>query len=92
MKVEVAYAKPDEQVIIPVDVEQGTTLTQAIEHSGILQRFPEIDLKQNKMGIFGKAAKADTVLREMDRVEIYRPLIADPKESRRRRADKKANK
>ena len=89
IQVEVAYAKHDEQVIIPLDVEVGTTLEQAIDLSGILEQFPEIDLSQNKTGIFGKIAKADTELREKDRVEIYRPLIADPKESRRKRAEKK---
>ena len=84
-----AYAKRDEQVIIPLDVDAGTTLEQAIQQSGILELYPEIDLAKNKTGIFGKIAKADTELREMDRVEIYRPLIADPKESRRKRAEKK---
>ena len=89
IQVEVAYAKQDQQVIIPLDVDVGTTLVQAIQLSGILEQFPEIDLSQNKTGIFGKIAKADTELREKDRVEIYRPLIADPKESRRKRAEKK---
>ena len=89
IQVEVAYAKRDEQVIIPLDVDAGTTLEQAIQQSGILELYPEIDLSKNKTGIFGKIAKADTELREMDRVEIYRPLIADPKESRRKRAEKK---
>ena len=87
--VEVAYAKEEEQIIIPLNVDAGTTLEQAIQLSGILEQFPEIDLAQHKTGIFGKIAKADTELREMDRVEIYRPLIADPKESRRKRAEKK---
>ena len=87
--VEVAYAKEDEQVIIPLNVDPGTTLEQAIQLSGILEHYPEIDLAQNKTGIFGKIAKADTELREKDRVEIYRKLIADPKESRRKRAEKK---
>jgi putative ubiquitin-RnfH superfamily antitoxin RatB of RatAB toxin-antitoxin module len=89
IQVEVAYAKLDEQVIIPLDVDAGTTLEQAIQQSGILELYPEIDLTKNKTGIFGKIAKADTELREKDRVEIYRPLIADPKESRRKRAEKK---
>ena len=87
--VEVAYAKEEEQIIIPLNVDAGTTLEQAIQLSGILEQFPEINLAQHKTGIFGKIAKADTELREMDRVEIYRPLIADPKESRRKRAEKK---
>ena len=89
IQVEVAYAKLDEQVIIPLDVDAGTTLEEAIQQSGILELYPEIDLTKNKTGIFGKIAKADTELREKDRVEIYRPLIADPKESRRKRAEKK---
>lgn len=86
IKVEVAYAKPDVQVLIPLTVEEGTTVRQAIELSGVLSRFPEIDLAKSKLGIFSKLAKADTVLRDKDRVEIYRPLIADPKEVRKQRA------
>lgn len=89
--VEVAYARPDMQVIIPLQVEPGTTLIDAIRLSGILEQFPEIDPEQNKLGIFSKLCKPDTVLREKDRVEIYRPLIADPKESRRKRAEKKGD-
>jgi putative ubiquitin-RnfH superfamily antitoxin RatB of RatAB toxin-antitoxin module len=84
--VEVAYALPQQQVIIPVKVAEGTTAEHAVQASGILKKFPEIDLAQNKLGIFGKLTKNDTVLRERDRVEIYRPLIADPKEVRRQRA------
>ncbi len=87
--VEVAYALPEEQVLLGLDVPEGTTVEQAVKLSGILERFPNIDLAKNKIGIFGKVTKPDTVLREKDRVEIYRPLIADPKESRRRRAEKK---
>lgn len=86
IKVEVAYALPEEQVIIPLEVEVGTTVRQAVERSGILQRFMDIDLKSNKVGVFGKLTKPDTVLRANDRVEIYRPLVADPKEVRRQRA------
>jgi putative ubiquitin-RnfH superfamily antitoxin RatB of RatAB toxin-antitoxin module len=88
--IEVAYALPEEQVLITLDVEQGTTVEQAVKLSGILEKFTDIDLTKNKLGIFGKATKADQVLRDKDRVEIYRPLIADPKESRRKRAEKKA--
>ena len=87
--IEVVYALPDEQVLISLDVAQGTTVEQAVKLSGILERFTDIDLTKNKLGIFGKATKADQELRDKDRVEIYRPLIADPKESRRKRADKK---
>lgn len=84
--VEVAYALPHEQLIIPVMVQVGTTAEKAILASGILKKFPEIDLAENKVGIFGKATKLDTILRHLDRVEIYRPLIADPKEVRKQRA------
>lgn len=87
--IEVAYARPDVQVILPLEVEAGTTLIEAIHISGILEQFSDIDLAKNKRGIFGKIAADDTVLREHDRVEIYRQLIADPKESRRKRAAKK---
>ena len=84
--VEVAYAKPDEQLILKLDVAPGTTLQQAIEQSGILDRFPEINPAVMKVGVFGKLKKPDQVLREGDRVEIYRPLIADPKQVRKERA------
>lgn len=84
--VEVAYALPKQQLIIPVNVAEGTTAEAAVLASGIMEKFPEIDLSANKLGIFGKLVKSDTVLRHLDRVEIYRPLIADPKEVRRQRA------
>lgn len=84
--VEIAYALPKQQLILELMVPEGTTAEQAVQKSGILAKFPDIDLAQNKLGIFGKLVKADTVLREKDRVEIYRPLIADPKEVRRQRA------
>lgn len=84
--VEVTYARPDVQVVIPIRVAPGTVVSDAIEQSGILAQFPEIDLGQNKIGIFGKLTKLDTALQPGDRVEIYRPLIADPKESRRAKA------
>lgn len=87
--IEVTYALPEEQVLIALDVAQGTTVEQAVKLSGVLEKFPDIDLTKNKLGIFGKAAKSSEVLRDKDRVEIYRPLIADPKESRRKRAEKK---
>lgn len=84
--VEVAYALPDIQVIIPVVVEEPATIRDAIVRSGLVERFPEIDPDTAKVGIFGKLSKLDTVLRARDRVEIYRPLIADPKEVRKQRA------
>lgn len=86
IRVEVAYARPDEQVILTVDVPAGASLEEAVRRSGIIDRFPEIDLSQNKVGIFGKAQSMSQPLRAGDRVEIYRPLIANPKESRRQRA------
>jgi hypothetical protein len=84
--VEVAYALPHEQLIVPVKVQIGSTAENAIYASGIIKKFPKIDLAVNKIGIFGKAIRLDTVLRHLDRVEIYRPLIADPKEVRKQRA------
>lgn len=92
MKVEVAYALPEEQIIIPLQVDTGTTVEEAIKLSGIQEKFPEINLTENKAGVFGKICKMDTPLKEQDRVEIYRKLIADPKESRRKRAEKKESK
>jgi len=89
--VEVAYALPDSQAIVTLEVEPRSTIEDAIIESGILETFPEIDLKKNKVGIFGKLSKLGQALRPGDRIEIYRPLIADPKEVRRQRAaqDKK---
>jgi len=84
--VEVAYALPDEQRIISVVVDEGVELLTAVKQSGILEEFPSIDIDNSKVGIFGKLKKADTVLREGDRVEIYRKLIADPKRVRKERA------
>lgn len=85
-EVEVAYAKADEQAILKVLAEQGTTIRQAVERSHITDHFPEIDIESAKFGIFGKAAKVDAELNPGDRVEIYRPLIADPKLVRKKRA------
>ena len=85
--VEVAYALPDQQVILPVKLPAGALAESAIQQSGILAKFPEINLSENKIGIFGKLTQLDTPLRDKDRVEIYRPLIADPKEVRRQRAE-----
>jgi uncharacterized protein len=87
--VEVAYALPHQQAVLKLDVPQGTQLGQAVERSGILRRFPEIDLAQCRVGIYGKLSSLDAVLRPGDRIEIYRPLQADPKEVRRQRAAQK---
>lgn len=84
--IEVAYAKPDRQVIVPLELPSNTTVEQAIETSGLLKEFKEIELGKNKVGIFSKPCTLKTTLREGDRVEIYRPLIADPKKIRKQRA------
>ena len=84
--VEVVYARPDTQEVVQLQLPDASTVTQAVAASGLLEKYPEIDLKKNKLGIFAKLAKADTSLRDRDRVEIYRPLIADPKEVRKQRA------
>ncbi|MTI15114.1 RnfH family protein [Sansalvadorimonas verongulae] len=88
--VEVAYALPERQKIISLLVPEGTTLYQAAELSGICDDFPELDLASAKMGIFGRAVPkpAEQAMKSGERVEIYRPLIADPKEVRRKRAEK----
>lgn len=84
--IEVAYAKTDTQLIIPLAVPASTTVQQAIELSGVLLKFPEIDLQHNKTGIFSKPCQLNGPLRDGDRIEIYRPLIADPKAVRKQRA------
>ncbi|MCX7095301.1 MAG: RnfH family protein [Methylobacter sp.] len=86
VNVEVAYAKPDEQAIVALAMPEGATLDAAIKASGLLERFPEIALSEINAGIFGVACKPDQLLREGDRIEIYRPLLHDPKEARRQRA------
>ena len=86
--VEVAYALPEEQVIISIKVPTKSDVKQAIEKSGIQKKFPNIDLSKNKVGIFGKKTTLDHPLKDRDRIEIYRPLILDPKEMRRKRAAK----
>ncbi len=86
MIVEVAYALPDKQSLVSLEVEEGTTIKEAIEASGVLETYHQIDLTKDKVGIFSKLAALDTVLREKDRIEIYRPLIADPKKVRKERA------
>lgn len=86
IQLEITYAKPDRQEIVSLKLPEGSTIQQAVEASGLLQRHPEIDLAKAKVGIYGKLSRMDTVVRERDRVEIYRPLIADPKEVRKQRA------
>ena len=93
--VEVAYALPQRQQLTTLQVAPGTTAYEAVQQSGVVQQFPEIDPENVKMGIFGQALGTkglklpkEHVLQAGDRVEIYRPLIADPKEVRKRRAEK----
>ena len=86
MIIEVAYALKDKQTLLSLEMNEGATVKDAIDASGIINSYPQINLTTDKVGIFGKLAKMDTVLREKDRVEIYRPLIADPKQVRKERA------
>ena len=86
MLVEVVYATPDEQVLETLTVPANSTVEDVIRRSSLLERFPEIDLAVNKVGIFGKATRPTAMLHPGDRIEIYRPLIADPKEARKKRA------
>lgn len=83
IEVEVAFACPERQLILKVEVPAGTTAIEAVRLSGIEEQFPEIDPGKNRLGVFGKLCKADRVLNEGDRVEIYRPLVVDPRAARR---------
>lgn len=85
--VEVVYALPEQQLLLQARLMEGATVEDAIRASGVLEVFPEIDLGKDKVGIFSKLVKLDEKVRDKDRVEIYRPLIADPKEVRRKRAE-----
>ena len=86
IRVEVAYATPERQLVLPLDVPRGCTVGEAIERSAIREEFPGLAVNFDAVGIFGRKAPAGQVLQPGDRVEIYRPLIADPKEARRKRA------
>jgi putative ubiquitin-RnfH superfamily antitoxin RatB of RatAB toxin-antitoxin module len=86
IRIEVVYALPQRQERVPVEMPEGSTLIQAVEASGLLAKYPDIDPSKNKFGIFAKLSKPDAALRDRDRIEIYRPLIADPKEVRKKRA------
>lgn len=88
INVEVAYARPDQQVIVAVSVPAETSAEQAILASGILERFPEIDLSQQKVGIFSQICTLQKILNNGDRIEIYRPLLQDPMTARRNRLQK----
>lgn len=86
LDIEVVYALPGEQVLFTVQLPAGATAGEAVRRCGVLDRYSEIDLAVNRLGIYGKLVTADAALRDRDRIEIYRPLLADPKEVRRRRA------
>ena len=86
IRIEVVYAMPTRQAVVKLRLPAQSTVLAAIEASGLLQKYPEIDLEKNKLGVFAKLTRVDTLLRDQDRVEIYRPLIADPKEVRKKRA------
>jgi len=88
IQIEVVYGLAHKQKLLSLPVNQGVTVEEAIIESGMISLFPEIDLNENKVGIWNKAVKLSTVLENLDRIEIYRPLIADPKEVRKRRAEK----
>jgi len=92
IKVEVVYALPEKQYLLKVRLAQGSTVEQAIAASGILELRTDIDLAKNKVGVFSRPVKLIDTVNDGDRVEIYRPLIADPKELRRQRAEKAAQK
>ncbi|MCO7190372.1 MULTISPECIES: RnfH family protein [unclassified Pseudoalteromonas] len=88
IQVEVVFALPDKATTLSVDVAEGTSVEQVVLQSGILERCPEIDPTNLSLGIWNRTVKLNHVVRAGDRVEVYRPLIADPKEARRRRAEK----
>lgn len=89
ISVEVAYATPEAQRIISVQVKDGVKIEEVIQMSGILDAFNEIDLQKNKVGVFSKSKELTDVVKEGDRIEIYRPLTIDPKEARKKRVRKK---
>ena len=87
IQVEVVYALPNEQKVLTEVVDKDSTVEEIIRQSGVLEHYPEIDLSKNKVGIFGRNVKLNTTVQDKDRIEIYRPLLADPKEIRRKRAE-----
>jgi uncharacterized protein len=91
VRVEVVYALPLKQDVISLEVAAGTKVGEALVASGMLARHPDIDVRVNRLGVWGRPVALDTLLHEGDRVEVYRPLRVDPKEVRRRRASKKAS-
>lgn len=87
LQIEVCYALPNEQRIFAFEVPDDCNVEHAIKRSGVLEAYPEIALETFKVGIFGKMCKLSATLRDKDRIEIYRKLIADPKESRRQKVE-----
>ena len=92
IEVAVVYALPSEQRLSRVRVPSGSTVARALRDSGVLERFPEIDVARAKLGVFGRRVSPEDVLRDGDRIEIYRELIADPKSARRKRVEQLAKK
>ncbi|WP_386689894.1 MULTISPECIES: RnfH family protein [unclassified Lonepinella] len=90
IEIEIAYAYPTSYFLKKLQVKQGTTVQAAILQSGILQQYTDIDLRENKVGIFSRPVKLTDPVNNGDRIEIYRPLLADPKEIRRKRAEEQA--
>lgn len=88
ISVEVVYAEPERQAVIPLELHAGSTAEQAITASGILTQFPEIDLTLQKIGIFGQICVLDRTVADGDRIEIYRPLLQNPMDARRGRLQK----
>jgi len=86
--IEIVYGVPNKQVLLPVSVPVGSTIAQAIAHSSMNAHFPDVDFTKSKVGVFGRAERSTTEIKAGDRIEIYRPLTADPKEMRRLRAEK----
>lgn len=87
LEIEIVYGLVDRQVLKGMTVAEGTTVREAALQSGLEVEFLELDLQQAPLGIFGKVVKDETVLRDGDRIEVYRPLLIDPKEARRKRAE-----
>jgi Uncharacterized protein conserved in bacteria len=85
IEVEVVYLSPTEQAIVPLLINEDTSLGDAIALSGLFEKFPDLDLQHHKTGIFGKIMPLNTILKNGDRVEIYRPLRIDPKQKRQAR-------
>ncbi len=90
LHIEVAFAYPQRYFLKKLVIQENTTVEQAIEQSGVLKLYPEIDLQTNKIGVFARLVKLTDLLSDGDRIEIYRPLLADPKEIRRKRAEQQA--